>query len=82
MLKPLNNRIIVKPDERETKTAMGIILAESSTEKPTTGLVEIGNKEIKKGKRVLFSKFGYDEVVIDKQLLYVVSESNILGIFE
>lgn len=80
--KPTNNRILVKPDEKETKTESGIILADATVEKPTTGVVLVGNKLAKEGQKVLFSKFGYDEVVIEKELLYVISEINILGIFE
>ena len=81
MLKPLNNRILLRPDEIEEKTQSGIILAKKELEKPTTGEVLIGNTEIKKGQRVLFSKFGYDEVVVDEQTLYIISEQNILGVF-
>lgn len=88
-LKPLNNRILVKPDSAEEKTESGIILAKETKEKPTTGTVVIGVTSVKlgdtpisKGDKVLFSKFGYDEVVINKETLYVISEQNILGIFE
>lgn len=81
-LKPTNNRIVVKPDEKVKQTEFGLILAEEGAEKPTTGTVTIGNKEFKAGDRVLFSKFGYDEVVVDKELLYVISEQNILGVFK
>lgn len=80
-LKPLNNRILVKPDEIVTKTDFGFVLAEGTSEKPTTGMVVVENNMVKKGDRVLFSKFGYDEVVISKEILYVISEQNILGIF-
>ena len=81
-LKPLNNKVLVKPDERETKTEFGIILTDSMVEKPTTGTVLMGGSLVKEGQKVLFSKFGYDEVVIEKELLYVISEPNILGVFE
>ena len=81
-LTPLGNRIVVKPDEIEDKTSSGIILVKETPEKPTTGKVLVGNDTVKKGDRVLFSKFGFDEVIISKELLYVVSEQNILGIFK
>ncbi len=81
MLTPLDNRILVKPDEKETKSKSGIILADTSVEKPTTGVVLIGNSDINKGQRVLFSKFGYDECVIDDEILYIISQPNVLGIF-
>lgn len=81
-LKPLNNRILVEPTETVTKTEYGLVLAEGVSEKPTTGIVVIGNHTVKKGDKVLFSKFGYDEVIVDKKTLYVISEQNILGVFE
>lgn len=69
---------MVKPDSA-VKEVNGLILNE---EKPTTGVVVLGNKVVKKGKRVLFSKFGYDEVVVDNETFYIVSEPNILAIYE
>lgn len=80
-LTPLNNRILVKPDSIEEKTDFGLIVVKETVEKPTTGTVVIGNKEVKKGVKILFSKFGFDEVIINKELLYVISEQNVLGIF-
>ena len=81
-LKPLGNRIVVKPYEIENKTSSGIILVKETQEKPTTGTVVVENNMVKKGDKVLFSKFGFDEVIISKELLYVISEQNILGIFK
>lgn len=81
MFKPLNDRVLIEPDEVENTTSFGLIL-DKSKEKPSTGIVVVGNKEIKKGARVLFSKYGYDEAEIKGKLYYVVSVANILGIFE
>lgn len=81
MFKPQNNRLLVKPDAPETETASGIILTESK-DKPCTGVVvDVLNQDFEPGQRILFSKFGYDEVTIDKELYYVVSVPTILGIF-
>jgi len=80
-MKLLNNRVLVKPDEIIKETSSGILLSVDK-EKPTTGVVEIGNKEVKKGKRILFSKFGYDEVVLENGTFYVISSPNILAIYE
>lgn len=92
MFKPLNNRILIKPDEGAIETSNGIQLGDMSVnkDKAVTGMialdVELFNQTkpvmLQKGNRVLFSKFGYDEVTIDKELYFVVSESNILGVFE
>lgn len=77
-MKILNNRVMVKPDNA-VKEVSGLILNE---ERPTTGTVVKGNKEIKEGKRILFSKFGFDEVVVDNETFYIVSQPNILAIYE
>ena len=42
----------------------------------------VGNKDVKKGDKIVFSKFGYDEVKIDDKLYYVVSDFNLLGVFK
>lgn len=81
-LQPLNNRILVASEKGEKTTSSGIVLLDSDREKPVTGIVVVGNKEVKKGDRVLFSKFGYDEVELGGVLHYVVSDFNILGIFK
>ena len=80
--KPFNNKLLVKPDEAVEKIESGIILAVDSQEKPTTGIILVGTKSLPKGGKVVFSKFGYDEVVVDNETLYVISEANILGEYE
>ena len=75
---------MIKPETKkeERRTEFGIILeTEGFEERPVIGEVVIGNKEVKKGDRVLFSKFGFDEVEINKTLHYVVSDVCILGKF-
>ena len=79
--RPLNNRILVEPEIGEKTTASGIIL-NAKEEKPVIGTVIVGNKDVKKGDKIIFSKFGYDEVKIDDKLYYVVSDFNLLGVFK
>lgn len=93
-VRPLGDRVIVKPlsaEELGTKTASGIIIPDTVKEKPEQGkVIAVGPGKfddgvrvpmsVKPGDRVLFSKYGYDEVKIDAQEYYVVSESNILAI--
>ena len=93
-LKPLADRIVVKPAEKEgeKKLASGIIIPVSADkEKPMIGtVVAVGPGKYedgartpmmtKVGDRVLFSKYGYDEVKIDGEELYIVSESSILAV--
>lgn len=80
--------------EAGTVSASGIIIPDSvSKEKPEQGIIvavgagkwdEDGEKriplEVKVGDRVVFSKYGYDEVKVDDQEYYIVSESSILAI--
>ena len=92
--KPAGDRVLVKPESVEEKTASGIIIPDSARkEKPETGLVvavgegkrnekgDVLPMRYKVGDKVMFSKYGYDEVAIDEEEYYVVSESNILGTF-
>ena len=83
------------PEELGTTSASGIIIPDSAKkEKPEQGIViaagpgkwdEDGEKripmEVKEGDRVVFSKYGYDEVKFEDKEYFIVSESSILGIF-
>ncbi len=91
---PLGDRIVVKPSEKEgeKKLASGIIIPETvDKERPAKGeVVAVGPGKYEEGKHVpmqvevgdvvLFSKYGYDEVKIEGQEYYILSESGILGI--
>ncbi len=93
-LKPLGDRVVVKPagKEGEKKLASGIIIpASADKERPMMGeVVAVGPGKyedgarapmaVKEGDRVLFSKYGYDEVKLDGEEYYVLSESGILAI--
>lgn len=94
-LKPLGDRLIVEPVEREEVTASGIILPETAKEKPQEGKVlaigpgrrdEDGERipmDVKEGDRVLFAKYAGTEVKLeaDRKVL-VLRESDILAIVE
>ncbi len=95
-LTPLNDRVIIKPlsaEEMGTTTASGIIIPDSSREKPEQGTViavgpgkwnEDGDARVpvsvEVGQRVMFSKYGFDEIKIDGVQYYVIAESNILAV--
>ena len=81
MFKPLNDRILVRPDESHEKVVSGIIIAEEHKEKPFVGTVVVGGSKVSVGDRVAFSRFGYDEIEINNVVHYVISEATILGIF-
>lgn len=78
---PVSDRVLVLPlKERVVETASGILLAENK-EKPDIGTIVVGDDRYQEGAKVLFSKFGFDEVSIDGVIHYVVSKNCILGYF-
>jgi chaperonin GroES len=93
-LKPLADRVIVRQSEAETKTASGIVLPDSATEKPTRGkVIAVGPGKLSdKGKpmelgvrvndTVYYGKYSGTEVEVDGQKFVILRESDILGIVE
>jgi len=93
-VRPLHNRIIVQRIKEEEKTAGGIIIPDTAKEKPTEGRViaagpgrrdEKGNliaMDVKKGDRVLFSKYSGNEVNLDGEEHLIISEDDVLAILE
>ena len=91
-LKPLGDRVIVKQDEAEEKTASGLYLATESKEKPQTGIVlAVGDGKLDKdgnrvpvpvevGDRVLFGKYGGTEVNIEGEDVLVVRSEDLYGV--
>lgn len=83
MLKPLADRLIIKRLEAEEKTASGIVLPDTAKEKPEQGeVLEVGKdvKEVKKGDKVIFSKYSPSEVKVDGNEYLIVKEEDILAI--
>jgi chaperonin GroES len=93
-LKPLGNRVVVKPIEEEDVTSGGIVLPESAKEKPQKGkILAIGpgerdddGKRIKmdvaEGDVVLYAKYSGTEIKMDGEKLLILRESDILAILE
>ena len=93
-IRPMNDRILVVRVEEEKKTAGGIIIPDTAKEKPQEGKVvaagpgkmgEDGKRitmELKKGDRVLFSKYAGTEIKIDGVEHIFMREDDILGILE
>ncbi len=91
-LKPLGDRLLVKPIEQEEKTASGIILPETAKEKPQEGEVlsvgpggrkEDGSRiamDVEVGNRVLYAKYAGTEVKIDGVKYLILRESDVLAI--
>ncbi|MDD3480685.1 MAG: co-chaperone GroES [Patescibacteria group bacterium] len=81
-LKPLADRVILKRLEAEERTASGIVLPDTAKEKPEQGeVIAVGKdvKEVKKGDKVLFSKFAGTEVKVNSEEYLVVKEEDILA---
>ena len=93
-IRPLNDRLLVKRLEEETKTAGGIIIPDSAKEKPAEGKVvavgpgKLNDKgervglQVKEGDRVLFSKYGGTDVKLDGEDYLIMREDDILGVIE
>ena len=93
-VKPLQDRILVKRVEEETKTKGGIIIPDSAKEKPQEGLViavgpgkvtDNGTRvtpEVKKGDRILFGKYSGTEIKIEGEEHLILREDDILAVIE
>ena len=89
MLKPLADRVVIKMLESEETTKSGIILAGPSQEKPQFAeVIEIGpgtpeiKMEVKKGDKIVISKYSGTEVKYEGKDLIIVNQSDILAIVE
>ncbi len=90
-LRPLDDRVIVQPNEAEETTAGGIVLPDSAREKPQRGTVvavgpgrmlDSGNRgelSVAVGDVVIYGKYGGSEIEVDGQELKILRESDILA---
>jgi len=85
-IKPLGERIVVKPLEQEEKTEGGIYLPDTaSKDKPQRGeVIAVGPdfKGVKKGDKVIFAKYGGTEIKIGKEEYLVLGADDVLAIAE
>ncbi len=94
-LKPLDDRIVVRPNEAETQTASGLVIPDTAKEKPQQGKVlavgpgkrsdttgDLIPVDIKVGDTVLYSKYGGTEVAVDGEDLLVLNSRDVLAIVE
>src|SRR5438045_6621144 len=91
-LRPLGDRVVVKPVEREEKTKSGILLPDTAKEKPQEGIVEaVGTgrildsgqrvpMELKVGDKVLYSKYAGSEFKPDDVEYLIISEKDVLAV--
>lgn len=85
-IKPLADRVLVKPDAAEEKTSAGIIIPDSAKEKPLSGTVLAvgkGTKDeemvVKEGDKVLYGKYAGTEVEVDNEKYLIMRQSDILA---
>ena len=93
-IRPLHDRILVKRLEGEAKTKGGIIIPDTAKEKPSEGKVVAVGKgklnedgkmmplDVKKGDRILFSKYSGSEVNIEGDEHLIIREDDVLGVVE
>ena len=93
-VKPLEDRVLIKPSDPETKTDSGIYLPESAKEKPIKGkvvalgpgkLLDSGERvkpSVKKGDTVVFGKYAGTEIEIKNVKHMIMRESELLGVIE
>tara|TARA_B100000700_G_C14877678_1_gene776493 strand:+ start:780 stop:1085 length:306 start_codon:yes stop_codon:yes gene_type:complete len=91
-IRPIGDKILVKRMSAEEKTQGGIIIPDSSQEKPLEGeVVSVGNGRsdnkgnitpltVKKGDKILFSKYGGNELSLDGDDLLIMAETDVLAI--
>ena len=93
-LRPLGDRVVIKPSEREEMTKSGIVLPDTAKEKPQEGtVISVGPGafdndgkriaiDVKVGDKVLYAKYAGTEFKVDGDELLIVSQKDILAIVE
>jgi chaperonin GroES len=93
-IRPVGDRVVVRPAEKEEVTKSGIVIPDTVKEKPQEGTIiavgsgKINDKgdrtplEVKEGDRVLFAKYGGTEFKFEGEDLLVLRESDILAILD
>jgi len=91
VIRPLADRVVVKPIEEEETTKGGIVLPDTAKERPQEGEIiaagpgkyERGERvplEVKVGDRVIFTKYGGNEIKIDDEKYLILRESDIMAV--
>lgn len=92
-IKPLGDRVVVRPEEAEEKTESGLYIPDTAKEKPQRGtIVSVGPGRVEDGKKidmsvgegdtVLYGKYSGTEVTLNAEDLLIMRESDILGIID
>ena len=93
-IRPLGDRVVVKPQPKEEKTRSGIVIPDTAKEKPQEGTVtavgggrlldngERAAMELKEGDHVLFAKYGGTDIILDDEDYLVLRETDILAVLD
>ena len=93
-IKPLGDRVLVKPEEEEEQIKGGIIIPDTAKEKPQQGKVIAAGKgklkedgglqpmDVKDGDTILFGKYSGQEIKLDGEELLIMREDEVLGVIE
>jgi chaperonin GroES len=93
-IRPLADRVLVKPLSRETVTKSGIVLPDTAKEKPQEGeilavgpgkLLDNGKRvtlEVSVGQKILFARYAGTEIKVEDEEYLILRESDIMGIVE
>ena len=93
-IRPLQDRVVVRRTEEETKSAGGIVIPDSAAEKPSQGeVIAVGpgkkldsgavqEVDLKAGDRILFGQYAGSTVKIDGEELLIMNESEVFGVIE
>ncbi len=93
-IKPLHDRVLVKPLDADEKTAGGIIIPDTAKEKPVEGKIvaagpglrgddgKLHKLDVQKGDRILYGKWSGTEVKLNGDDLLIMKESDIMGIIQ
>ena len=91
-VRPMGDRILIRPESREEKTKSGLVLPDTAKEKPMEGVVvavgrgrttddgSVIEVDVKEGDRVLFAKYSGTEVRIDDSDLLIIAERDLLAV--
>ena len=91
-IKPLEDRILVRPEDQEETTVSGLVIPDTAKEKPQEGTVlavgpgkrsdtgDLIPVDVKEGDRVIYSKYGGTEIKVDGEELLILSARDVLAI--
>ena len=87
-IKPMDDRLVLELLEEETKTKSGLYIPDTAKEKPVMGkVIAVGTDEdlrekVKEGDKVLFAKYGGEEVTFDDKSYKIVQRADVLAVIE